>query len=295
MYVIMGATGNIGSKISNILLKQGETVRVLARSAERLQPLVDQGAEAAVGDVADVVFLTNAFKGADTVFAMIPPAYTAEDFRGYYNEIGANIVTSIHNSAIQYVVFLSSQGAQFSEKTGPVKGLYDMEQKLNNLDEINILLLRPTYFMENVLANIDMIKNMGINGGCIKGDIKFAMVATNDIATVAAEYLLEKKFTGLTVHDLLGERDVSMKEVTRVLGEKIGIPDLEYLQFSPEEEKKGLMGFGMSEDASDQMVELSQAINDGIIAADQERTPGNTTATSIEEFAGFFAQVYQNA
>jgi len=291
----MGATGNIGSKLANILLDKGEKVKVIGRSAERLQPFVDHGAEAAVGDVSDVGFLTNIFKGADAVFALIPPAYTSNDFRGYYNEIGANIVKAIQESGVKHVVFLSSHGAHLPKKTGPIKGLYDVEQQLNTLDDVNILHLRPTYFMENVLANIGMIKNMGMNGGGIKGDMKFAMIATKDIAPVAAEHLLKRDFSGKTVHELLGERDISMDEVTRVFGEKIGKPDLRYVPFSAEDEKKGLMDFGLSDDASDQMVELSQAINDGIIAVNLARTAKNTTGTSIEEFAGFFAQVYENS
>ncbi|MCH8872994.1 NmrA family NAD(P)-binding protein [candidate division KSB1 bacterium] len=295
MYVIMGATGNIGSKLANILLDKGEKVKVIGRSAERLKPFVDHGAEAAVGDVADVGFLTNAFKGADAVFALIPPVYTAKDFRGYYNEIGTNIVKSIQESGVRHVLFLSSAGAHLPEKTGPVKGLYDVEQKLNKLDDVNILHLRPTYFMENLLTNIGMIKNMGINGGTIKGDIKFAMIATKDIAPVAADHLLKRDFSGKTVHELLGERDISMDEVTKVFGEKIGKPDLGYVQFSVEDAKKGMMDFGLSDDVSDQMVELSQAINDRIFAVNQPRTAKNTTVTSIEEFADFFAQLYENS
>ncbi len=295
MYTIMGATGNIGSKLANILLDKGEKVKVAGRSAERLKPFVDHGAEAAVGDISDVGFLTKVFKGADAIFALIPPVYTANDFRGYYNGIGVNIVKSIQGSGVKHVLFLSSHGAHLSEKTGPIKGLYDVEQKLNNLDDVNILHLRPTYFMENLLANIGMIKNMGINAGGIKGDLKFAMIATKDIAPVAAEHLLKRDFSGKTVHELLGERDISMDEVTKVFGEKIGKPDLEYVQFSAEDEKKGLMEFGLSDDASDQMVELSQAINDGIIAVNLPRTSKNTTGTSIEDFAGFFAEVYENS
>ncbi|MCZ6819653.1 MAG: FMN-dependent NADH-azoreductase, partial [Calditrichaeota bacterium] len=114
-----------------------------------------------------------------------------------------------------------------------------------------------------------------------------------DIAPVAAEHLRKKDFSGKTAHELLGERDVTMNEVTKVFGEKIGKPDLRYVQFSPEDEKKGLMDVGMSDNASDQLVELSQAINDGIMAVN--RTAKNTTRTSIEEFAKFFAQVYENS
>ncbi len=57
MYVIMGATGNIGSKLADILLDKGKKVKVIGRSAERLQPFVDHGAIPAVGDVSDVEFL----------------------------------------------------------------------------------------------------------------------------------------------------------------------------------------------------------------------------------------------
>ncbi len=55
------------------------------------------------------------------------------------------------------------------------------------------------------------------------------------------------------------------------------------------------MDFGLSDDVSDQMVELEQAINDGILAVNEPRTAENTTGTSIEEFADFFAQVYENS
>jgi len=295
MYVIMGTTGNIGSKLANILLDKGEKVKVIGRSAERLKPFVDHGAEAAVGDVSDTAFLTNTFKGADAVFALIPPNYAADDFRAEYNAVGANIVKAIQESGVKHVLFLSSVGADLPEKTGVIKGLRDVEQRLNKLDGVNILHLRPTYFMENLLANISMIKNMGINGGDIKDDVKFAMIATKDIAPVAADHLIKKDFAGKAIHELLGERDVSMYEVTKIFGEKIGKPDLQYLQFSAEDAKKGMMDSGISADVSDQLLELGQAINDGIIAVKQQRTAENTTGTSIEEFADFFAQVYQSS
>jgi hypothetical protein len=149
--------------------------------------------------------------------------------------------------------------------------------------------------MENLLANVGMIKNMGIMGSDIDSDVKFAMIAGKDIAPVAAEHLINKDFSGKSSRELLGERDVSMAEACKILGEKIGKPDLNYVQFSPQDAKKGMLDFGMSEDASDQMLELSKAINDGIIAVNQPRTAQNTTSTSIDEFADLFAQVYKTS
>lgn len=295
MVVIMGATGNIGVKLSNILQEKNVKIRAIGRSADRLKAIAERGGEVFVGDATDPVFLTNAFKGAKSVFAMIPPAYTASDFRGYYNQIGANIAQAIHGSSITHVVFLSSLGAHLPDKTGPIKGLHDVERKLDELEGVNIQILRPTFFMENLLSNVELIRNNGFAGGGIRADTKFAMIATQDIAQVATEYLVKRDFTGLSVRELLGERDVSMEEVAGIFGEKIGRPELKYVQFSAEEEKKGLMDYGMSEDFSDQMVELNQAISEGLLAVNVPRTAENTTKTSIEEFAGFFAQVYGQA
>ena len=149
--------------------------------------------------------------------------------------------------------------------------------------------------MENLLANVRMIRDTGINGSEIKSDVKFAMIATKDIAAVAADHLIKRDFTGKSVRELLGERDVSMEEITKIFGEKIGKPNLKFVHFSDEDAKKGMMDFGMSDDVTDQLVELGNAINNGIIAVNQPRTAENTTKTSIEEFADFFAQVYENS
>ncbi len=64
MYTILGATGNIGSVTSKALLAKGEKVRVVGRNAGRLQPFVQRGAEAFVGDVTDTEAMKRALKGA---------------------------------------------------------------------------------------------------------------------------------------------------------------------------------------------------------------------------------------
>ena len=89
MYVITGATGNIGRAIAETLLTQGQPVRVIGRDAAKLQALVDRGAQARAGSLDDAAFLREAFAGATAVFVMTPPAYTAEDVRARANEVGA--------------------------------------------------------------------------------------------------------------------------------------------------------------------------------------------------------------
>jgi len=81
MYVVTGATGNTGHVVASQLLEQKKTVRVIGRSKERLQPLIDRGAEAFVADISDQAALTKAFTGAEGVYAMIPPSATSQDYR----------------------------------------------------------------------------------------------------------------------------------------------------------------------------------------------------------------------
>lgn len=292
MYVITGATGNIGSKLVANLLAQGQKVRAVGRSADRLKPFVDKGAEAAAGDLRDSGFLTGAFSGTSGVFAMIPPQYTTKDFRAYQNEIGTSIADAIRKSGVRHVVSLSSQGAELPDRTGPIKGLHDQEDRLNKLENVNILHTRPTYFMENLLTFIPMIKIMNMAGSAIRGDVKFAMVATKDIAKFVAERLVKRDFSGKSVRDILGQRDVSLSEAIQIIGNKIGKPELKYGQFSYEDAEKGMISSGLSEDVSRLFVEMSMALNEGLFAVNLVRTKENTTETSIEEFAETFAKIY---
>lgn len=292
MHTIIGATGNIGRKLVKILLANKEDVRAIGRSMEKMQPLVDLGAEPVLGDATDHLFLTKAFMGADTIFTMIPNNYVAKDFRSYQNEIGRAIEASIVASGVTHVVNLSSHGAHLTEKTGPIMGLRDQEQRLNDLDGVHVMHLRPTFFMENFLMDINLIKSMGINGSHIKDDHPFAMIATQDIAQVAADHMMGKDFSGKMVRELFGPRDMTMNEATRIIGEKIGLPHLKYIFFSEDDYVNGLLEAGISENLAHLLAEMSASLNASHFATGQKRTAENTTATNFETFADRFAQIY---
>ncbi len=293
MIVITGATGHTGSKIADILLSRTEKVRVIGRDAGRLRPFTARGAEAAVGDLGDREFVARAFAGADAVYALIPPAYQAVDFRAYQAAIAKNIVAAIEKNGVRHVVSLSSQGAQLPEGTGPIAGLHDMEERLNGLAGASVLHLRAAYFMENLLMNIGLISTSGIMGSAIRGDLRMPMIAAKDIAAYASERLALRDFAGKKVQDLLGPRDVSMDEAARIIGGKIGKPDLTYVQFSYEDTEKALAGMGFSRDVARLYIEMSRAMNGGATAG--KRTRESTTPTSIEEFAELFAEIYKGA
>lgn len=295
MYVITGATGHTGRAIAERLLAQGKPVRAIGRDAARLQPLTAKGAEPFVGALEDPEAMARAFSGAEAVYTLVPTNPAAPDVRADQNRVGEALATAIAKARVPYVVNLSSVGAHLSEKVGPIKGLYDIEQRFNRLEGTNVLHLRPTFFMENLLMNVQMIKNMGINGTPMKPDVAIPMIATKDIAAEAAERLLRLDFKGKSVKELLGPREWTMTEMTAILGRAIGKPSLPYVQFPYEDAEKAMIGMGLSPDVARGYIEMYRAFNDGIIKPTEKRSAKNTTPTSFEKFAEEFAAIYKKS
>jgi len=294
MYVVTGATGNIGSRIVENLLKQGKTVRMIGRSEEKMQPWAERGAQIQPGTLENTEFLTNAFKGASAVFTMIPPNLQAGDIRKEMNTIGQSLANALAEAKIKWVVNLSSVGAHLKEGAGIVSGLHDLENYLNDIDHLNVVHLRPAYFMENLYETIDMIKNMNLIGGAIDPALKFPMVAMTDIAETATTRLINRDFIGKSVQYILGARDVSFNEITKVIGDRLKLNDLNYVRFPAEDAVKAMTEMGLSSSAASAIIELYESINQGVIHTDAERTEASTSPTSIEEFADKFVQVYNS-
>ncbi len=284
MITILGATGNVGRKITDILIKKGEKVRLVSRSAEKLRPIVGRNAQAFSGDAKDTEFLLKAFKDSDAVFTLLPPNITAEKFMSYADVMGESIARALQLAKVKYVVNLSSLGAEHTSGTGPIAGLHNFEERLNRIEGLNVLHLRCAYFMENLLMNVGLINSRGIIGSPVRGDMKLPMIATRDIASVAADKLVKRDFSGSSIQVLLGERDLSMIEATSIIARKINKPNLSYVMFSYDDAEKGFVTAGLSPDMSRLYVEMSKAFNEGRITGTTKRSPQNTTPTSLEQF-----------
>jgi uncharacterized protein YbjT (DUF2867 family) len=75
-----------------------------------------------------------------------------------------------------------------------------------------VLALRAAFFFENHFLSLGRIKAKGANGSPIGPDVPISMIATSDIAEVAARALRQLDFKGFVVRELLGERDLTMRE-----------------------------------------------------------------------------------
>ena len=158
LFAIMGATGYIGQVLTVELLRRGNKVRAIGRNEDKLDALKALGAETAFVDFDKAKALSSAFIGATAVFSFIPPGYFA-DFGVYQDKIGDAIVDALKIAKTKYVLNQSSIGANLDSKTGPILSYNRLEKHMGTLTDVNIVHLRPSYFMENLQWSIPCIKS----------------------------------------------------------------------------------------------------------------------------------------
>ena len=281
--VVLGATGTVGSKISEILLNQGNQVALIARHTEKLEKFRSLGAEIIAGDITYVQTLTAAFKNADSAFVLLPDNVKAENTRAYQRQVTSGLIEAIENSGIKYIVNMSSLGSHMHEGNGMMAGTGEQEVRLNQLKGVNVVHIRSAYFMENFLRTIGVVKKMGFNGTAADGDHAIPMVATEDVAKIAAMHLANLDFTGKSVHAVMGPKDYTYRQFTTIIGKAIGNAELAYVQLSVEQVKQAFLGNGFSEDFANKLIEMGTAIKTGFMNY-QKRDDSTTTPTSAEAF-----------
>lgn len=284
MFVVLGASGHTGRVVAENLLEQGQKVRVVGRSADRLQDFANEGAEVFVADATDAPGLTKALRGADGAYVLVPPNPTSSDYRAFQDRVSDAIAAAVQNSGIKRVVALSSVGADKASGTGPVVGLYNLEQKLKQIEGVNVLNLRAGYFMENTLPQVAVVRMMGTVAGPVRSNLKLQMIATRDIGEAAAKALLDGDFRGQQTRELQGQRDIDYVEVAAIIGKAIGKPSLGYVQAPDEQLRAALVQTGMSANMAGLILEMAAALNSGHMKALEPRTAENTTPTAFETF-----------
>src|SRR5271170_2393863 len=271
MIVVTGATGRTGRAATEALLAKGEKVRLVGRDAKKMTPFVELGAEPFVGNVEDVASMTEAFNGASAVYLVLPEDISQQDLRAHQERVSDSYAAAIANAHVRFVVNLSSIGAQHAKNTGPIVGLHNQEQKLDGVAGLNVLHLRAAYFMENLFMSITPLRSTGTLPGGLRGDVAIPWIATKDIGRYAATRLAARDFSGSSIQELHGQRDISMKEAASIVGDAIGKPNLPYVQVPSAMLGGSLVQMGLSKRTSELLVEMWDGANAGLIAPQEAR------------------------
>ncbi len=291
---LTGSLGNISKPLAEILIRAGHDVTIITSDAGKKTAIEALGARAAIGSLTDIPFLTNSFKGTDIVYTMVPYNFGATDYRKYVSGIGGNYAAAIKASKVKRVVNLSSIGAHLENGTGPIAGLHDVEQILNQLD-VAVKHLRAAMFYINFFFDIPLIKGQNIMGNNYGKEARLVMVHPRDIAEVAA-YELQQSFTGKSYRYVASE-ERSVSGIVKILGSAVGKSELPWVQFTNEQTFAGMTVSGIMPPAiANLYVELGAAVDNGILWEDYDRNkPEILGKTKLADFAKeAFAPLYHS-
>jgi uncharacterized protein YbjT (DUF2867 family) len=292
---ITGSLGNISKRIVEQLSTRGHQLKVISHDREKKRAIEDLGAEAAIGSIEDVDFLTKSFEGVHAVYTMFPPNLTTSDYSAYMKSIAKCYSIALERTSVKHVVNLSGIGAHLGEGHGPSGAFLLAENELNRLPDLNIVHLRPGMFYTNFFGNIGMIKHMNILGNNFGGAVKIVLSHPSDIADAATAFLDHLRFEGKTIKYVASDEKTG-QEIAQILGSAVGQPNLPWITFPDDDLQKAMVGNGFSEHMASNFVKMGAAIREGKLFADYEKNTEKIEGKiSFETFASQFASVYQNS
>lgn len=271
LYTVVGATSTVGSAIVERLTAAGHRVRPVSRAAGV--------------SLDDAPALRDAFAGADGAFVMIPFDWAASDLHEREREIGEKLADAVRAANVRRVILLSGLNAPL--KKGTSLGAALMEDRLNALAIPELLHLRAGFFMENFQKGLAFAAQAesGSFATPFRGDRPMPMIASRDVGAVAAELLTATSFPASKVRELHGAGDYTLAQTTAILGKALGKPNVEYVQVPLDAARAGMLETGMSTSFADAVIETARSFNDEERWAAETRNAGNTTPTTLEQWA----------
>lgn len=258
MFVIMGATGQVGSAVLQELKQRKAAVKAIARDPARAAGL---GVEVVRGEASDAASLAAAFKGAEAAFVMLVPPPQAADVLAESRAIARAIAEAVRASGVPHLVALSSVGAQLASGNGIVQALHDFETALAGAAP-SIVFLRPGYFMENWAAMLPAAQGAGVLPSAQKPlDARGEIVSARDVGRTAAELLFEPR-PGTRIVDLAGPAEYSPVDAAAILSKLLG-KQVSAVPMSREEAVAGLMAAGLGADYAAKLADVDDAANEG--------------------------------
>jgi uncharacterized protein YbjT (DUF2867 family) len=262
-YLITGATGDIGSKVVDLLIQGGNRPRVFARDAQKARSRFRDRVDVFVGDLADPESLRPALEGVDGFFLVnTGPEIPARD------EAAADAAKA---AGVKHLVKLSSMDVQHGLAIG---AWHERGEAAVRASGVPFTFVRPTGFMSNLLAWAASIKAEGVVRAAT-GDGRRAFVHSGDIAAVAVKALTTRAYDGESPA-ITGPEALTFAEVTSKIATAIGKP-LAFQPISDEEARWRYSRVSGSAEETEAHVSLWRAIREGRLATvtdDVERILG---------------------
>jgi len=275
-YVVTGATGHVGSALVDYLLGESVPIRVVIRSETKAESFRSRNIDVALADLYDAQALTRAFQGAKAVFVMNPTDVQGSDMFQSARQVSQAFAQVIQTAQVQRVVVLSSWGAEQPTKTGNILTAHILEEQLKDTTS-QIVFIRAASFMENWLDSISAFK---AGYSPVIGTIfqrlnkKTSYIATNDIARVAAQYMIKpsNELNKLLIIELEAQQTYSSNDVAKIVGDLLQKP-VEVASMTDEMVENLGNKLGWSKSTVTNMIELHRSIDDDTIGWTKTNDP----------------------
>ncbi|WUH95574.1 NAD(P)H-binding protein [Streptomyces sp. NBC_00433] len=262
MIVVTTPTGSIGHQTLARVIEAGAPVRVIARDPSRLAPEVRERAEVVKGSMDDSAAVAEVCAGADAVLWVLPPDPRAAGLHSHAIDFTRPLCDAIASQGVRRVVGVSSLGRGRARKAGQISAVFAMDHLIESTG-VHYRSLGMPGFMENILRQLDPIRNQGTYFGLLAGDRKGPACATRDIAATAAALLLDGSWTGQDDLPLPGPEDLSPDDMAAIMSEVLDRP-IAYRRIPAEAYRAELLAHGMSEPWARGLVDMAAAVDAGL-------------------------------
>jgi NADH dehydrogenase len=194
MILVVGATGELGGRISGLLVDRGQVVRALVRPGTEATALAGIGVEVVRGDLREPASLAAALEGVATVVTTANAIgrimagstdLTIADVDGAGNR---NLIDAAARAGVGRFVFVSAAGmGQEMARMAPLMAAKWAAEKALRATSMRAVLVRPDMFQEVWLApmtGIDPVAGKALIYGT--GRMPSRYVAIDDVAAMCA-------------------------------------------------------------------------------------------------------------
>lgn len=281
MIVITTPTGQIGRQVITHLLAAGEKVRVIARDPDRIPPETRERVEVVRGSHGDGVVVAEAFAGADAVFWLPPPNPRGESLDAVYLDFARPACAALVEHGAARVVGVSSLGRGVTVNAGMVTASLAVDDLIAGTGVAYRALTLPS-FMDNLLWQVDSIRDQGVFHSPVSGARKAPTCATRDIAAVAAGLLRDRSWSGRDDVPVLGPEDLSPDQMAQIMSEVLGRP-VRFQQVPLPAYEANLLERGWSAAMARGMADMMAAKSRGLDNT-ESRTPQATSPTGFRQW-----------
>ncbi len=243
--VLTGLSGIIGGRIIDFL-KPSHGCTIVTRNRHNFSHLENKGVLVQTGSLENTTLLTTVFNQCDIALVMMTSPPSLEVSRAFQRTIAESLFTALKDSKVKHIVHLSCIGAGRPDKTGIITGSYELERRLNWLENSNVIHLRPALFMEALFQHLCFIPEKNILQSTLAPNVPIPLVSSSDVAEIVSQNLQNSTFHGQTIQHILGPEELTMTQVTEFIGKAAGKSDLVYCQVPREEMESHYQARGYS-------------------------------------------------